>query len=417
MADCIALVESAYEMGGDAQAWFDATFALAAPMLDRGQGVLAFAYAQSPTLPGLGLRATSGCSPALLESYSEATSAGASKQARPVLATAGTTYASLSEYLFRRFPEEAERFRQRTGFHDVVGFSAVTGTGYAISFAALADSPVATAPADRKRWACLAAHIGAGLRLRLALEGGDAAQRAPEAVLDPAARLHDATGPAQGSRAREHLRAAVRLRERARSRRGRADPDAALALWEGLVAGRWSLVDRFERDGKRFIVAHPNDPDVGDPRGLSRRERQVAEYSGMGRSQKEIAYLLGISTAGVSNAARRAAEKLGLAGRAELASFFAADGLRARLAEVALAGERLAVGSAPILDESALARLSETERSIAIDLLHGATVPEIARRRASSPLTVESQVKSIYAKLEVRSRVELATRVSWSRSH
>ena len=141
------------------------------------------------------------------------------------------------------------------------------------------------------------------------------------------------------------------------------------------MAGRWSLFDRFESDGKRLIVAHQNDPDVGDPRGLSRRERQVAEYTGMGRSQKEISYLLGISEAAVSGAVHRATDKLGL-------------------------------------DEATLERLSATERDVALDLLRGATVAEIARRRASSPLTVETQVKAIYAKLEVGSRVELATRIS-----
>ena len=204
---------------------------------------------------------------------------------------------------------------------------------------------------------------------------------------------------------------AVKQRERARTKQ-RHDPDGALTLWEGLVAGRWSLVDRFESDGKRFVVAHRNDPDVGDPRGLSRRERQVAEDLGLGRSVKEIAYLLGISASAVSNAVARALAKLGLAGRAELASFFAADGLRAQLTEVEFAGEELAMGAALLLDEQVLALLTDSEREIALDLVRGFTSTAIATRRGSSPLTVTSQVRSLYGKLGVGSRVELAARLS-----
>jgi len=69
------------------------------------------------------------------------------------------------------------------------------------------------------------------------------------------------------------------------------------------------------------------------------------------------------------------------------------------------------MGSAPILDESTLGRLSDAEREIALDLVRGATVPEIAKRRGSSGVTVETQVKSIYGKLAVGSRVELAARL------
>jgi len=57
---------------------------------------------------------------------------------------------------------------------------------------------------------------------------------------------------------------------------------AAMENWRGLVDGRWSLVDRFDSDGKRFVVAVKNDPEARDPRGLSRREQQVSELVGLG---------------------------------------------------------------------------------------------------------------------------------------
>ena len=141
----------------------------------------------------------------------------------------------------------------------------------------------------------------------------------------------------------------------------------------------------------------------------------MAQYVGLGRAQKEIAYLLGISPAAVSNSTHRACEKLGLHGLGELASFFAPSGLRARASrELEVGGERLAAGSAPLLDESALESLSAAEGDVALELVRGATLDAIAERRGSSPRTVETQVKSVYAKLGVHSRVELAARLGGS---
>jgi hypothetical protein len=58
--------------------------------------------------------------------------------------------------------------------------------------------------------------------------------------------------------------------------------------WPGLTSGRSSLVDRFDSDGRRFVVAVKNDPEFPDPRGLTTRERQVCEFIGIGQSTKEI---------------------------------------------------------------------------------------------------------------------------------
>ena len=99
-----------------------------------------------------------------------------------------------------------------------------------------------------------------------------------------------------------------------RCRTGRVDEHEVLDAWRGLVAGRWSIVDRFESDGRRYLVARPNDPELGDPRGLTRSEHQVAELVGLGRSNKQIAYALGISRSAVSLRLRDAMTKLGLSG-------------------------------------------------------------------------------------------------------
>jgi DNA-binding CsgD family transcriptional regulator len=104
-----------------------------------------------------------------------------------------------------------------------------------------------------------------------------------------------------------------RVRERSPRHNG-------LELWHALVAGRWSLLDRFESDGRRYLVARRNDDDVRDPRGLTSRERQIAARAALGHSNKLIAYELGVSPSTVATFLTRALKKLGCATRAELRS-------------------------------------------------------------------------------------------------
>ena len=104
------------------------------------------------------------------------------------------------------------------------------------------------------------------------------------------------------------------------------DPDAALEAWKGLVAGRWSLVDHIDTDGKRFIVARRNDPDAHGPGGLTLRERQVMSARARGLSLKLIAYDLGLSIATVCKSLQGGMAKLGVASDAELPALFSLRG-------------------------------------------------------------------------------------------
>ncbi len=65
-----------------------------------------------------------------------------------------------------------------------------------------------------------------------------------------------AEGAAKHRDARAFLRHAALATERARGALRNADPDQALQLWRGLVDGRWSLIEQFSSDGRRFLVAH-----------------------------------------------------------------------------------------------------------------------------------------------------------------
>jgi hypothetical protein len=92
-----------------------------------------------------------------------------------------------------------------------------------------------------------------------------------EAVLESSGKVAHADGQAATKDAQSRLRAAAKAIDCARSR-ARAEPDEALELWRGLAAGRWSLVDQFDSDGRRYIVARKNEPQVQDPRHLSLRK-------------------------------------------------------------------------------------------------------------------------------------------------
>ena len=119
------------------------------------------------------------------------------------------------------------------------------------------------------------------------------------------------------------LRDAVERQETARGRL-RTDPDRALEIWMGLVAGRWSLVDRYEKGGRRYLVARRNESDVSEPAALTSRERAVARLAAIGLSNKWIAYELGLSASTVATHLAFALRKLKLKTRTELASTISA---------------------------------------------------------------------------------------------
>jgi DNA-binding CsgD family transcriptional regulator len=94
----------------------------------------------------------------------------------------------------------------------------------------------------------------------------------------------------------------------------------ALALWEGLLAGRWSLVDRHDTDGKRLLMAIRNSTSGRDPWSLQPREREITRLAAAGHDPKLIAYELGLSLSTVSGYLTNARRKLGCRRVHELAT-------------------------------------------------------------------------------------------------
>jgi hypothetical protein len=207
------------------------------------------------------------------------------------------------------------------GFGDLLMVRAVDPTRSGCMVGIGVNTPRAPHQSVVAHWRRLTGHMAAGLRLRRKLAANEHAPGAsgavatvegiaPEAVLQPGGRVEHAIGPATSRSAREGLSMAARAMERARGPLRRRNPDEAVETWRGLVAGRWSLVDHFDSDGRRYLVAHRNDATTPDPRALTERERLVLGYADLGRSNKMIAYELGLSPSTVAVFLARAREKI-----------------------------------------------------------------------------------------------------------
>ena len=166
-----------------------------------------------------------------------------------------------------------------------------------------------------RRWSRIAGHLHSALRLRLALsETAPIDSARAEAILAPSGRPLHATEPAQA--ALEVLRVAAVTMDRART--ARSEADEGIELWPAMVAGRWSIVEQFDSDGRRYLVALENEPDCPDPRALTERERQVVHFAAIGCSDKSIAYTLGLAPSRVGSYLSSARRKLGVRSRVEL---------------------------------------------------------------------------------------------------
>ena len=130
------------------------------------------------------------------------------------------------------------------GVKDAHDLTVGDGAGRGVALAGLVPH-VLRVPADElRRLERLGAHLLAGYRLRRAF-------RQVDAVLDPDGRTLHAEGAAREPLHREALTRAVRAFDQARAQRGGQDADESLAAFEGLVAGRWAIVKKFETDGRR----------------------------------------------------------------------------------------------------------------------------------------------------------------------
>jgi len=214
---------------------------------------------------------------------------------------------------------EAARGYVSAGMNDILivnGYD-VSGVGVWLG----APLPEARRPtiAERRTWSRIGSHLAAALRLRNATT-----PRPSAAVLTPKGKVEHAEGAAKVRDAREALQDAVMGMERARGPMRKRDAEGAVEQWKPMVHAHWSLLEQFERDGKRYIVAVENASWMEAPELLAPRERQVVAAAVAGRSNKLIAYELGLSHSTVRVLLARAAKKLRVKTRQELIAAYSA---------------------------------------------------------------------------------------------
>jgi DNA-binding CsgD family transcriptional regulator len=321
--DVLTLIDAAYAVDLDEQAWLARLAEAARALLDTGLGIFTVSYdASDPDQFRIRSSIVEGIPEELAPLMMQHMQLFDREWVEQTFL--GFTCDHIRNPRFARHPAGAPQllddFYVRHGIHDILGINAVDPSGLGYQINVMQARACRLTPAAKAKWSRVAAHIAAGHRLRERL--GANREAAPEAVLDPDGRLVHAEGAATAKEARAHLFDAVRAREHAHGKLRRVDPDLAVAEWKGLVAARWSLVDQFESDGRRYLLARKNDPDISGLDALTERERCAVGFAALGHSNKLIAYEMGIAASTVAVLMSRAARRLGARSRAELVRKF-----------------------------------------------------------------------------------------------
>jgi len=326
--DIIDILEAAYRVDLDGPAWLEGVLGATLPHLSMGTGVAAYEYdASDVTRMHVTHFAHQGM-PEMMTAHGsirmiETTDADYVRSTWRALPCALASATPGIEH------QPAWAALRSIGIVDMLGINGVDPSGIGCWVGTMLPKPIRLGEKLRLKWGRVAAHLAAGLRLRRRLaaatmERTDLTSGA-DAVLQPGGKVQHAEGDATDVEARRALRDAAIALDRARGPLRRRDPDEAVAEWKGLIEARWSLVDHFESGGRRYLVARKNEPESAPLDRLTARERQVVSYASFGHSNKLIAYELGISHATVRVLMARAATKLGVKTRDELASLIAAS--------------------------------------------------------------------------------------------
>jgi DNA-binding CsgD family transcriptional regulator len=397
----VDVVESAYSLESDETSWLKTLAQRAAPALDRGLGVIAY-VADTATM---GMRAFGTTEEAEgVETFIRDVCKDAPPAVFDELSKRPVRFGSISERFFA-VPEVRshwERSGPSYGSRDAVGFFVHGADGRTVNLFAPSPRLERPHPQERRAWERVAVHVSAAYRVR-ARSAGRSVNDIADAILGCDGYVHYARGRAEADAARDSLRDAVRAMEKARGPLRHRDPERALEMWVGLAAGRWSLLEHWESDGKRYILAIENRPDNLDPRALRPREGAAARLAAEGAAPKDIAYALGISASNARALLASSLNKLGLSSRADLYRWNPADGDVFRVAHHPDI-EALVIAEAK---PPAFEGLSDAERTVAALAANGESNAAIAQRRQTSVRTVANQMSSVLRKLGLFSRADL----------
>jgi DNA-binding CsgD family transcriptional regulator len=320
--DVMSILETAYAAAHGADEWLRNVFAAVAPSLDCGLGAVSHRFAHTDDGLWTGEYLHSDTSPAVstLEFMGsladEPHGRAALMRAHPSVPTVGG-FQELSGA-----PDDwvdGVPSLRPTGMRDALGLVAGNPSGRGCVIAVATRSRATLSRPARALWMRIAAHLAAGYRLALENEAR------VDAVLSPDGRVEHLESSEVGRSERASLSEATRAIDKARGKLRRVDPERALELWQGLVDGRWTLVDHVDHDGRRYVFAKRNPPGARPWHTLTQDETSVVIYAAHGQSHKTIAYELGVSVASVGQRLAKAARKVGVQSRLELVAAYRRD--------------------------------------------------------------------------------------------
>ena len=202
---------------------------------------------------------------------------------------------------------ETLAFLRASGVHDVQWMGALDDAGSGCVLGICLRRASRTPLQSRLTYERIAAHLGSACRIRRRLGA------LGEDTVDSSAKKR-----APDARVRDGLRGAVVALHRQRGAPASESRAAMLAAWQAYLSGRWPVVDRFESEGRHYVIAFASDLAKVALPPLTRREELVVRCASLGLSNKVIAHELGLSLGSVTTYLRRAQRKLGIDTRLQL---------------------------------------------------------------------------------------------------
>lgn len=319
--DWVGIVEAIYDLERPREEWLGGVLEAASPLSEPGGGIGGVLYrSSSETELQLDLITGLGLPPGWLE-------AGLEMHCNPafssVLAQSYRKVMCASSAEFLGGGTFQERFAlasmAQVGLRDAFCVNGIDGSGRGCALYLFSKQPMKLQPGVLRLLKRIASHLATAYRLhhRIATASPSSPPRIDALVSEQGQLLH-AEGEARQPSARSSLTRAAQQYRWAHGVARREQPEPALEALKGLVAGRWTLREHSDADGKTYLRAHENQPLASGPRVLSDREQQVAVLAALGRSNKLIAYELGLAHSTVRVLIARAAQKIGAHSRTDL---------------------------------------------------------------------------------------------------
>jgi DNA-binding CsgD family transcriptional regulator len=317
----LRIVEACYAIELPEAEWLSGLCAAARPLLDDGLGVNASTFDFSEFGPGMLSVVTLGMPDALVSATHRVRT---SREDMRRLSVGGPRVVSMAQDHPRLLAGASWReLRELCGAVDTLALVGSDASGVGVALGAHRRAVVNLAGRERDQWQRIATHAGAAYRLRRRLAANAALREQTRARVEGRDSLLNADGHIAPT---EQAVATIDLRTSALAIDGasQAEPEHSMVHWRELLDGRWSLIDRFEAGGRRFLIAHRGVAQGG----LTSRERAVLAYRARGRSLKVIAIDTGRSVSMVARDLERGMQKLGLRGQADLAQLFPSTSAR-----------------------------------------------------------------------------------------